>query len=449
MNKTIDTLVIGNNITSFLTSSQILKSGQKAIYLRDKRIKSSDPYFMFFGPLDLSFIKTWVSDLEMAEDIFNEDSFVLSPFSIIINGKRTMCAGASPYLNFMQVCRHYPSLHNKFLQILASEDVDHAKFDSDFLACAKRLGESFCRYKTIHQISVSTFKADLPKYIYDIYTVFKEEVKNNRELHQFICTLRCVYTHGLELTLSDLELMYYFISVLSPRYHFLWSPAKETQVNETINSLGGSTYDDIIEEFSFSNNRPWATQLSSFSGVISPAKIAIFSSNVAKLGISHNLESLYRCIKLRFKCQDDLVSGIYYIFNDDSFGGDIAFIRKEVIVVDSLDGKQTLANIKVYKKYNDCLKLDFCQDELEAMLKESHIIEKDDQLMTGVMTDEVCVLRNHGMINSGAKINLKFRNSDGPKASCVKGVYYQGPLKKNELAITQTLIEAREFKTFI
>ncbi|MFG1492606.1 hypothetical protein [Halobacteriovorax sp. ZH4_bin.1] len=442
MNKKINTLVIGNNIASFLTATQILKSGFGAIYLKDKRIKASDPYFKFFGPLDLAFIKAWAEDLELETNIFDEDSFVHSPFYLKYNGKQTLCAGLSPYLNFSQICRHFPELYNEFINRLRIEDVDQEKFDQDFTSSIKRLGESLCRYKTFHQVTVSTLRSDLPNYIYDVYALFKKHLRDNKELEKFTSCFRCVYTKTLEQTFSDLESIYFFILMLSPRYRFQWQEDKEEQATKTIESLGGSSFEDIAEEFSFASKRPWAVQLSSFTGVVAPQKIAIFSSNLDKLNISHNITDLYRCVKLDYKLSDNLISADYYHFSENSFGGDIALIRKEIL-------KDETCQIKIFKQFDDCLKYDFCEGELHEFLLSNDIIDENDTLIKGRLTNETCMLRNHSVINSSARINLKFRMADSGKYDSVKGVYYQGPLKKNNLGITQTLLEARDFKTYI
>ncbi|MFG1498802.1 hypothetical protein ABMA70_01245 [Halobacteriovorax sp. XZX-3] len=442
MNKKIDTLIIGNNIASFLTATQILKSGFGAIYLRDKRIKASDPYFKFFGPLDLAFIEAWASDLELDSTIFDKDSFVHAPFYLKYKSEQTLCAGLSPYLNFSQICRHFPELYNEFINRLRIEEIDQEKFDQDFMSSVKRLGESLCRYKTFHQVTVNTLRSALPNYIHDIYEIFKKHLRLNKDLQRFASCFRCVYTKTLELTFSDLETIYFFILMLSPRFRFQWQLEKEEQATKTIECLGGSSFEDIVEEFSFSSRRPWAAQLSSFSGVVAPQKIAIFSSNLDKLNIAHNITDLYRCVKLDYALADKLISADYYYFNESSFGGDIVFIRKEI----SLDGT---CQIKMFKQFDDCLKYDFCEKELHQFLLDNQIIDRNDTLLKGKLTNETCMLRNHSVINSGSRINLKFRMGQAGKFESVKGVFYHGPLKKNNLGITQTLLEARDFKTFI
>ncbi|RZF20710.1 hypothetical protein DAY19_12045 [Halobacteriovorax vibrionivorans] len=442
MNKNIDTLIIGNNITSFLTSSQILKSGHDAVYLKDQRIKSNDPYFKFYGPIDLAFIKTWISDIDEESSIFKRSNFELAPFCLLVNSKRYEFASPRPYLNYSQVTRQFPNLHAQLQQILASEQKEISDFEEDFLTAVSRLGESLCRYKTIHQVSVATFKSALPDYIYDCYSSFRREFKNNSELQKLMSSLRCIYTQSIELTFSDLELIYFFIVLLSPRYRFIWSLALEAQAKDAIEKLGGVTLEDTIEEFSFSNARPWATQLASYSGVVAPSKMAIFSSNVERLGIGHDLSSVYGCIKLNYKMSDNLLSGEYYHFDAYSFGSDVAFIRKKI-------GGDGVCEVKVYSRFEDCFKVDFVQDMFHKLLIENEIIDSQDVLLNCVAIDEVCLLRNHGLLNARENVKLKFRTGSRGKLESVKGVYYHGPLKKNNLGITQTLLEARDYKTFV
>lgn len=442
MNKNINTLVIGNNIASFLTSSQILKSGHDAVYLRDQRIKSNDPFFKFYGPMDLVFIKTWITDVDSETTIFQESNFELTPFYLLVDGKRYNLASKRPYLNFSQVTRHFPNLHKQMQAIFTSEEKTASDFDEEFLASVERLGESLCRYKTIHQVSLATFKNSLPKFIYDCFVAFKDQFKKDDRLKRFLSSFRCIYSQSIELTFSDVELIYSFIVLLSPRYRFVWSLNLDIQAKKIIEKLGGVMLEDKIEEFSFSKSRPWATQLASYSGVVAPAKMAIFSSNVEKLGIGHDLNSVFSCLQLNYQLEDRLLAGEFYLFDPESFGSDVAYVRKKV----SANGK---CEIKIYVHLNDCLKIDFVQDKFHQLLLKDGIIDQSDKLINCTIVDEVCVLRNHGHFNTRGGVNLKFRTGTRGKLENVKGVYYHGPLKKNSLGITQTLLEARDYKTFV
>lgn len=448
-NKKIDTLVIGNNIASFLTSAQILKSGHKAIYLKDKRIKANDPYFKFFGPIDLAFIRAWISDLELDSEVFEESTFFNDPFYLKFNNKQTLCAGKYPHTNLMQLGRHFPELYIEFRDYLAQEEVTAEEFNNEFLEYCRRMGETLCRYKTFHQVSAATFKTALPSYILGLYRIFKNYLKTNDELRKFLCAFRCIYTHNLETSFSDLESIYYFLLFISPRYRFQWQQSNEALANDTIDSLGGLSLEDVIEEFSFSRRRPWAVQLSSYTGVMAPRKVALFSSNLAKLNIGHNYHDLYSCVQMKYRLTDQLIAADYFIFDELSFGGEVVFVRKQITAA-SGEGTDAgrIANIKIYKKYDDCLKFDFCCDDLKQVLLDSGIVDSGDELIEGRVIDDICLLRNPSVMNSHENIELKFRNDKG-KLELVKSVYYQGPLKKNYLAITQTLLEARDFKTFI
>ncbi|MBL7665329.1 MAG: hypothetical protein JNM93_09355 [Bacteriovoracaceae bacterium] len=266
-----DTVVIGKNYLSFILSLLHMRSNSSFLMIDDERVKFGENWQTQFGEMEKQTLELIghefnIQPLKQIQAYLQPTSFSLSLNQTIIE------LGNGAFENLREIARKIPDCFSKNILGLF-EDKNHKEFNRQFELSLTQLTRTVFNLKNLSYFEEShldkSVSSLLKMVLTDFLNHYHEKSENSQQLltKQFIFALQGKFQSIFSDNLSDLELKYLILQVLSPRYVL-----NEAKLVEDLQALyisqNGLIKKTTIQYWQFYQKKLSSVLLSSYEGVI-------------------------------------------------------------------------------------------------------------------------------------------------------------------------------------
>lgn len=445
LKKNVDLVVVGNNYISYLLAYQLILTNKEILILDDERISMDENHFKNFSLIESSFISAWGEDLESPELTSFEQFITPVPMTLNIGKKQVLIGRDDPYSNLKELARKLPEYFFNVYEMILDGGITKESFNKSYHDLCQRIGKNLCRFKTLQNYNLATFLNHCPDYFSDIFELFYSNVKfDENEFDDdkalFIYSCRAIYHDVLSVRLAKIEAIHLLISLIGPRLSLSTENMLEN-LKDLLEKRGGNFRRSQIREWKFNKSRPWCVELNSFEGIVHPKGLVFIGGKPREIPLQLGFNHLHNCYHIKVK-RERLINcdSRNYHFNEKYMGAQFPFWIEEDFEDHSI--------IRVFSKGHNCEKAEFLKDEMIELLKNEGIIKERDEVIGVSLSTEVLSGGVAKSLNLPEKMTLR----DGAfayKGEALKDVHYIGPCKRGPLGLLSSLMESKDFRTFI
>ncbi len=317
IDKSFDTIVIGNNISSFLFSLELLEKNKKVLILNDRRVDYGSLDNCLTNQMELEFLKSWGKNKKIS-CIENIESY-LKPIPLLFATKTfRIHFSKNPSLNLKELLRKLPiKFKDNYsnLNLLLNDSEYCLKFDNMLYKAYQNFGLILYKKNYFNEPNINDLIKIFPNKLIEIFNAFKNAILHFKDqdsrsfwqLHNFLYMCRGIYHKRLTSPyhFNDSELFYIFFSILSP-YYYIDIPRLKTNLKRIYNKRGGNFQNTWVREWLFYKNSPWYLELAGYNGVVHSQKIAFMGNISDRMPIRLvNKKHFYKTLILNIKLKPE------------------------------------------------------------------------------------------------------------------------------------------------
>lgn len=468
IDRDIDTTVIGRNYLSYLYGMGLLRKGRKVFLLEDERMQMGDLFCHVISSVEKCYLSEWAKHSDGGPLVDLDQYIVPKSYIFCIDGVHLSLGGARPSLNLLELIRKFPELFSfdkgkgPLQEIDSSEFKD--QFDQAYFEYCKRLGQSLFKYKNLRNLNLESFTTLAPaglKQLFEQFSKFIEghlqyDEKVRRRLRAFLYATRGYYHNKFTIKGSDFEFFHLMLSLLSPGFLIdhvqMWQ-----EMVAFFQSAGGQYHQGRLKSWKFYGKRPWAIELESALGLVTPGKIVFMGGRPRHMPVD---------VETKLRVYDGL--NVIWTVESDLFQS-LAGLRLNFAGLEKMgtsrpmwigDFEDSSVQFKVFVRGSKGSKLSFYKEDIRNMIREDlrlfainidgeNIKERifyGDDVWVEEERDQIDIYHNRmaqisevGLIDCSAPQRMRG----------LKDVDYFGPIKEGPLGLLSTLMEIRDGLAFV
>ncbi len=473
INKNFDHVIIGKNYLSLLYALELMKNGKSILLIDDGKTQLGEDFESSLSQVELNFIEIWLEDLglkHLAQLLRNDPQFSTVKQYRFIFGGRHLILGENPSRNFVEIVRKLNNCFNIKSELIDDSSFNADDFDSSFVALCRRLSQVCYHFRGVENFSPDEFLSHYPRPLKEAFIglvkswheIEHQNLVSSASLRSFYYGSRAFFHQLLENQISDGDLFYLFLSLLSSRYQINTTDLSNLLLNEFAKQ-GGSFKRTTVREWLFEKSRPWAMELSSYEGIVHPKTVCFFGGKLDHLPLRFDVNGeIFRGVYFKIQYTDLLIDGLECGRDDfEHLQGPSCCISNwgELNEGQGLfrfnfinDGIEVLTSVNLKKGS----KIEFYRGAiLEALIRHLRAIypgiehkSKDDIEL--IETSDVWGRRNkiHPKVSVLSE-DVKILDHTTPLAShALKDIHYFGPVQMGGQGLLSTLMCMRENALF-
>lgn len=313
------TLLLGKNYYSFLISFALFERNKKVVLVEEHSKAFDDKKFIF--DFERAVINTWGLDCEISQLLDLDIYLTPAPYRLIFDQKH-LNLGARPGQNYNEILRKFPSF---FSLDPIKDTASHEKFDLMFKTFSEKFGVRLFRFLNPENLDLELMWEILPEELKKIFLDFKVQSKKGN-LKFIICFLQGFFQHRLSDEISDFDLLFILLFLLSPRYEINRKKFEE-DLFKHFKKKGGEVIS--MENPSFQIK---GSQLNQFSIEDRPPlnieKVFLTSGEFFSVPLNCDSKSAYTSLKVKLNLKiSDLINEEFVISRTDRLGSNHPFTR--------------------------------------------------------------------------------------------------------------------------
>lgn len=286
LNKKFSWVVIGRNYLSLIFAHLLLNKKIDVLLVLDEECSSKLFSTDHLTSMEKDFLTLWSEDQQI-KNLENLNFYLKSERILLRGGEHRVLLGhPSPFQNLWELARSFPFFFTDSKDRLNfgmnfNSSLEEQRFNKSYFRLTKKFSKSAFYYHDRHDLDFKILENLCPKIIRDLFDNFQILFfdKNNSEkqwpLQEILFASRLFIQNHLSVETTKTDLLYLFISILSPLYKLNHKKLKEDLLS-SFEERGGNFMTTTIQNWKWKNGKIYGFQHDKDDVTITSNQICLF-----------------------------------------------------------------------------------------------------------------------------------------------------------------------------